>query len=112
MRLVHRTHAALKDWAGISINKRTLTVHMMRVTDTGGYIIQAYDWALQGTRMRLKFTNLSNGKQQRQVNSPAREGWQLNAEGRISCCNPLDAGILRVAPDGGLGPASRRQCAL
>jgi len=52
-----------------SINERTLTVHVMRITATGGYVIQTYDRTLEGTGMRLKFTNVSNGEPKRQVDA-------------------------------------------
>ena len=52
-----------------SINDRTLTVHVMRITAAGGYVIQTYDRTLEGTGMRLKFTNVSNGEPKRQVDA-------------------------------------------
>ena len=52
-----------------SINERTLTVHVMLITEAGGYVIQTYDRTLEDTGMRRKFTNISNGEPQRQVNS-------------------------------------------
>ena len=52
-------------WA--SINERTLTVHVLRITDTGDYVIQTYDRTLEGTGMKLKFVNVANGEPQREV---------------------------------------------
>ncbi len=52
-------------WA--SIDKQTLAVHVMRITETGGYVIQTYNRTLEGTGMRLQFVNVSNGDPQREV---------------------------------------------
>lgn len=52
-----------------SIKERTLTVNVMRITAAGGYVIQTYDRTLEGTGMRLKFTNVSNGEPKRQVDA-------------------------------------------
>lgn len=54
-------------WA--KITDRTLTVHVMRITDDGGYVIQTYDRTLEGTGMRLKFINVANGEPQREVDA-------------------------------------------
>lgn len=54
-------------WA--SINERTLSVHVMRITDTGGYAIQTYNRTLDGTGMRLKFVNVTNGDPRREVDA-------------------------------------------
>jgi hypothetical protein len=52
-----------------SINERTLTVHVMRITPQGGYVIQTYDRTLEGTGMQLKFVNVADGEPVRQVDA-------------------------------------------
>lgn len=54
-------------WA--SISERTLSIHVMRITDTGGYSIQTYNRTLDGTGMRLQFVNVANGEPQREVDA-------------------------------------------
>ncbi|MBO6784872.1 MAG: hypothetical protein JJ899_16600 [Alphaproteobacteria bacterium] len=54
-------------WA--SISGQTLSVHVMRITDSGGYVIQTYDRTLEGTGMRLQFVNVANGEPRRQVDA-------------------------------------------
>lgn len=54
-------------WA--SINERTLTVHVLRITESGGYVIQTYNRTLEGTGMQLKFVNVANGEPQREVDA-------------------------------------------
>ena len=54
-------------WA--QIQDQTLSVHVMRITAAGGYMIQTYNRTLEGTGMRLKFVNVANGEPQRQVDA-------------------------------------------
>ncbi|CAK9060105.1 Uncharacterized protein SCF082_LOCUS31718, partial [Durusdinium trenchii] len=54
-------------WA--RINDRTLSVHVMQITASGGYVIQTYNRTLEGTGMRLKFINVANGEPQREVDA-------------------------------------------
>lgn len=54
-------------WA--SISGQTLSVHVMRITDTGGYVMQTYDRTLEGTGMSLTFINVANGEPQRKVDA-------------------------------------------
>ena len=54
-------------WA--SLQKQTLSVHVMRITETGGYVIQTYDRTLEGTGMRLQFVNVADGEPRRQVDA-------------------------------------------
>ena len=54
-------------WA--AIHERTLSVHVMRITATGGYVIQTYDRTLDGTGMKLKFVNVADGEPIRQVDA-------------------------------------------
>ncbi len=54
-------------WA--SISERTLSIHVMRITDAGGYSVQTYNRTLEGTGMRLQFVNVSNGEPQREVDA-------------------------------------------
>jgi len=50
-----------------SIKEQTFTIHVMRITQTGGYVIQTYDRTLDGTGMKLKFVNVADGEPIRQV---------------------------------------------
>ena len=54
-------------WA--QIQDQTLSVHVMQITATGGYVIQTYNRTLEGTGMRLKFINVANGEPQREVDA-------------------------------------------
>ncbi len=54
-------------WA--NINGQTLSVHVMKITESGGYVIQTYNRTLEGTGMRLKFINVANGEPQREVDA-------------------------------------------
>lgn len=54
-------------WA--QIKDQTLSVHVMQITATGGYVIQTYNRTLEGTGMRLKFINVANGEPQREVDA-------------------------------------------
>lgn len=52
-------------WA--RIKDRTLTVNVMRVSDTGSYTVQTYDRTVSGTGMILNFVNTKDGEPRRQV---------------------------------------------
>jgi len=67
MRLASRMLRSPDGLGWASINERTLTVHVLRITGTGGYVIQTYDRTLEGTGMKLKFVNVANGEPQREV---------------------------------------------
>lgn len=54
-------------WA--AIRDRTLSIHVMRITASGGYVIQTYDRTLDGTGMKLKFVNVADGEPIRQVDA-------------------------------------------
>ncbi len=54
-------------WA--QVHDQTLSVHVMQITDAGGYVIQTYNRTLEGTGMRLKFINIANGEPQREVDA-------------------------------------------
>jgi hypothetical protein len=54
-------------WA--QVQDQTLSVYVMQITDTGGYVIQTYNRTLEGTGMRLKFINVANGEPQREVDA-------------------------------------------
>lgn len=52
-------------WA--RIKDQTLTVHVMRISETGSYTVQTYDRTVSGTGMTLNFINTQDGEPQRQV---------------------------------------------
>ena len=52
-------------WA--RIKDRTLTVNVMRVSDTGSYTVQTYNRTVSGTGMILNFVNTKDGEPRRQV---------------------------------------------
>jgi hypothetical protein len=54
-------------WASVQDN--TLSVHVMRITAAGGYVIQTYNRTLDGTGMQLKFVNVADGEPSRQVDA-------------------------------------------
>ncbi len=54
-------------WA--SFAGQTMSIHVMRITDAGGYVVQTYDRTLEGTGMRLKFVNVADGEPQREVDA-------------------------------------------
>ncbi|MEP4379895.1 MAG: hypothetical protein ABJ215_16535 [Alphaproteobacteria bacterium] len=54
-------------WA--QIRDQTMSVHVMQITASGGYVIQTYNRTLEGTGMRLKFINIANGEPQREVDA-------------------------------------------
>lgn len=54
-------------WA--SIQDRTMSVHVMRITAAGGYVIQTYNRTLDGTGMQLKFVNVADGEPSREVDA-------------------------------------------
>jgi hypothetical protein len=52
-------------WA--RIKDQTLTVNVMRISDSGSYTVQTYNRTLSGTGMTLNFVNTTDGEPQRQV---------------------------------------------
>lgn len=52
-------------WA--RLRNQTLTVNVMRISDTGSYTVQTYDRTLNGTGMTLNFVNTTDGEPRRQV---------------------------------------------
>ena len=54
-------------WA--QIEKQTLSVYVMQITEAGGYVIQTYKRTLKGTGMHLKLINVANGEPQREVDA-------------------------------------------
>jgi hypothetical protein len=54
-------------WA--AINGQTMSVHVIRITESGGYVVQTYNRTLEGTGMRLQFINVADGEPQREVDA-------------------------------------------
>ena len=52
-------------WA--RIHDQTLTVNVMRISETGSYTVQTYNRTVSGTGMTLNFVNTTDGEPQRQV---------------------------------------------